>query len=702
VAVNTIAGIRIGKTADTPVVEPGDPVAYSVEYSNSSTSKIDEMTAIDVLPWNGDARGSDFHGSVTLAGVEVDGEQEIWFTKRAPAEISDNPKDASNDLEDGETEWCPAGQVGKESKCPASLAEVTGVLIHDAGNPVGVGELREFKVTLDTQGSQIGDIYGNRSVLASPTVTFPAFSGAATATVAAAAQIGDFVWLDRDRDGAQDPGEPGIKGVEVNLTGEDKNGTPVDLTTITDEDGRYLFDGLVSGDYRVHFGLPDGFEYTIPGATASVDDDSNADQVTGRSGVFTVGPNQADLSRDGGLVDLPARITIHKRADPAQDVDFGFTVTGGLAPEEFTLNDDGAGNEDERTFAEVPPGKYEFREVSHEGWDLTDLGCEGSGEWMAEGSLLGIEVGPGDELDCYFVNSKLGSVTIIKDAQPDGATPFDFTTTGGLAPGDAFSLTDDGTGADAATFEVPVAGGAYTIGEDALAGWDLTDLECSVDGPATATPDLAGHAVNVEVTGAGGSVTCTFTNRQKPPKQPEEPGDPGNPGDPGDPGNPGQPGDPGGPDQPARPGTEHRHHGKASKRAKAKEPRLVLRKTADRKAAEPGETVRFRIRFRNVVAGTVARKVLICDRVPARMTLVGLGGGKLSDGRVCWAIRRVPFSKSWRSRSVVMRIDADARPGSRVTNVVVSGRAKDQATVRVERPADYGVPPADQAGGVTG
>src|SRR5690606_27679947 len=67
--------------------------------------------------------------------------------------------------------------------------------------------------------------------------------------------VGDYVWEDVDRDGVQDEGEPGIPGVTLVLTGPD--GEPVTDVfgnlvepTVTDEDGRYSFDGLpvLSGD----------------------------------------------------------------------------------------------------------------------------------------------------------------------------------------------------------------------------------------------------------------------------------------------------------------------------------------------------------------------------------------------------------------------------------------------------------------------
>ncbi|MBL0146814.1 MAG: carboxypeptidase regulatory-like domain-containing protein [Chitinophagaceae bacterium] len=52
------------------------------------------------------------------------------------------------------------------------------------------------------------------------------------------ANIGDRVWLDTDKDGIQDAGEPGIAGVTVTLF--DNTGAIV-ATTVTDANGNYFF-----------------------------------------------------------------------------------------------------------------------------------------------------------------------------------------------------------------------------------------------------------------------------------------------------------------------------------------------------------------------------------------------------------------------------------------------------------------------------
>lgn len=60
--------------------------------------------------------------------------------------------------------------------------------------------------------------------------------------------IGDFVWYDADSDGEQDPGEAGLAGVTVEL----RTSAGVLITsTMTDDNGLYLFSGLAAGNYNV-------------------------------------------------------------------------------------------------------------------------------------------------------------------------------------------------------------------------------------------------------------------------------------------------------------------------------------------------------------------------------------------------------------------------------------------------------------------
>lgn len=78
--------------------------------------------------------------------------------------------------------------------------------------------------------------------------------------------IGDFVWLDNNRNGVQDSGEPGVKGVTVTLTDAD-GGTK---TATTDDNGYYWFTDLMPGaKYTLTFTSPDGHSWTIQDADAA-------------------------------------------------------------------------------------------------------------------------------------------------------------------------------------------------------------------------------------------------------------------------------------------------------------------------------------------------------------------------------------------------------------------------------------------------
>jgi uncharacterized surface anchored protein len=84
----------------------------------------------------------------------------------------------------------------------------------------------------------------------------------------AAVSVGNLVWVDRNANGVQDAGEPGLAGVTVKLLDEsgvpvtiDADGNPI-VDKITDSNGNYRFSNLIPGSYRVRFSNTD-VRYTL-------------------------------------------------------------------------------------------------------------------------------------------------------------------------------------------------------------------------------------------------------------------------------------------------------------------------------------------------------------------------------------------------------------------------------------------------------
>jgi len=116
------------------------------------------------------------------------------------------------------------------------------------------------------------------------------------------ASVGDKVWMDVDRDGIQDADEPAMPGVTVTLMRADgsavtdASGNPVAAVT-TDANGKYTFENLLPGDYKVSFTNPAGYEATVSDAGGDRAADSN-----GTESAVSLAQGQDDATVDYGLV----------------------------------------------------------------------------------------------------------------------------------------------------------------------------------------------------------------------------------------------------------------------------------------------------------------------------------------------------------------------------------------------------------------
>ena len=59
------------------------------------------------------------------------------------------------------------------------------------------------------------------------------------------------VYFDANSNGVQDPGEPGLPGVTITLTGVNDLGQSINVATLTDANGAYAFGMLRPGTYAI-------------------------------------------------------------------------------------------------------------------------------------------------------------------------------------------------------------------------------------------------------------------------------------------------------------------------------------------------------------------------------------------------------------------------------------------------------------------
>lgn len=170
--------------------------------------------------------------------------------------------------------------------------------------------------------------------------------------------IGNFVWLDANNDGDQDPGELGVANVTVRLLRAD--GTPTGLTTTTDAAGAYSFNNLAPGEYRVEFVAPLNRALGKQDLGGNDARDSDANPATGRTGIISLESGENDDSVDAAIVELGAltgRVWVDRDGDGVEEA--GEASRPGITVN--LLNADGTPTG--RTTTTNAGGEYLFDEV---------------------------------------------------------------------------------------------------------------------------------------------------------------------------------------------------------------------------------------------------------------------------------------------------------------------------------------------------
>jgi hypothetical protein len=277
----------VDDTIDAGVVPPpvcavGDVVWFDANGNGIQDAGEAGAPGVTVTLLNPDGSPAvDADGDPVVAAV-TDGQGRYVFDNLACAQY----EVAFTDLPDGYV--FTSAQQGADASVdsnPDTGTGVTPVFTVDAGQP-------------DTRGVEAGDNV-TAAALIDPTID--------AGLVQVTCTVGDFVWLDSNRNGIQDAGEAGVAGVTVTLLDADGNPAPGVDPVPTGADGSYSFADIPCGAYEVEFSdLPDGDVFTQPQQGNDPSVDSNANPDTGITPPVTVTPdNPVDDTVDAGILPPP-------------------------------------------------------------------------------------------------------------------------------------------------------------------------------------------------------------------------------------------------------------------------------------------------------------------------------------------------------------------------------------------------------------
>ena len=167
------------------------------------------------------------------------------------------------------------------------------------------------------------------------------------------ASLGDYTWMDVNRDGIQDADEPALPGVTVTLTYADgsavtdASGNAVTAKT-SDANGKYKFENLLPGDYKVSID-PETLQTAEP--LLDVLTHSPAGDVENKTVVSDA--TKADSTAFATAMKLTANLTLTGEKNQNLDQDWGFGISADTAIKKAITDPDEV---DQETF-EFTPGK---------------------------------------------------------------------------------------------------------------------------------------------------------------------------------------------------------------------------------------------------------------------------------------------------------------------------------------------------------
>lgn len=236
ITVNARSTVSQSKWTYTPREQVGNDISWGINWSNSSDRDQGAATFYDVLPYNGDSRGSKINGklsNVRLDVVDTDSDVKVMATDADPKTIT------KAKVADGSIKFSDLASLN---------GNITAIKITE--DKIQPDAKRLVKVTASTEGMSKDDQLNNN--LGEGTVDslgLPVPETQSVNTNLYTTSIGGTVFYDTNKDGKIGDGE-NKRYPDAKLTLYNEQGEEV-ATTESKDDGTYEFTNVPLGKYTV-------------------------------------------------------------------------------------------------------------------------------------------------------------------------------------------------------------------------------------------------------------------------------------------------------------------------------------------------------------------------------------------------------------------------------------------------------------------
>ncbi|MDR1205017.1 MAG: DUF11 domain-containing protein, partial [Peptococcaceae bacterium] len=258
------------KMLDDPVLEMGEEIVYKVTHQNPGEVDYTNYRLLDVLPYDGDVRGSVIHGTYTK-------KLEISFPENVSAHTVVNV----HELTGGDDYWRDKDVQSGDFAIASLPARTVAVSADDLGGGtqtvnlkaetraiyltgvLGAKDKYEMKITLTPADNRGGDVYYNDTTAITSSAAEDMLYAPQVAAVVVHRAISGIAWWDANKDGQrQAPADQALPSVKVTLYAPDggggyeraKDALGSDVASVvTGADGKYEFTNLAAGSYQVRF-----------------------------------------------------------------------------------------------------------------------------------------------------------------------------------------------------------------------------------------------------------------------------------------------------------------------------------------------------------------------------------------------------------------------------------------------------------------